>query len=281
MVDRLKSVDIIPLRRATKPGQEEGSFHIMNLPISGRLSGVSFGAALALAGLAAVSLPAAPAEARSPARPAKKAAAPASTPAAPAPVTVTKDGAVQVGRATAKHILAEYISYTCPHCAHFAQESAAPLKADYIAKGKVRVEYRNLVRDPFDFAAALLAHCGTPAQFVGNHDYLLANQQTWMGNAEKATPAQQNGWMQGTYTQRLTAIAQDIGLITMMQKRGITPAKARTCLADEARQAQLLAMTEGAAAVGVDSTPSFLLDGRKLENAHDWASVKAALDAAS
>lgn len=253
----------------------------MNLPISGRLSGVSFGAALALAGLAAFSLPAAPAEARSPARPAKKAAAPASTPAAPVPVTVTKDGAVQVGRATAKHILAEYISYTCPHCAHFAQESAAPLKADYIAKGKVRVEYRNLVRDPFDFAAALLAHCGTPAQFVGNHDYLLVNQQTWMGNAEKATPAQQNGWMQGTYTQRLTAIAQDIGLITMMQKRGITPGKARTCLADEARQAQLLAMTEGAAAVGVDSTPSFLLDGRKLENAHDWASVKAALDAAS
>lgn len=241
---------------------------------SGRLSGVSLGAAFAVAALA-VALPAAPLEARTPA----KKQVPAPTPAAP--VSVTKDGAVQVGSPAAKHILAEYISYTCPHCAHFAQESAAPLKTNYIAKNKVRVEYRNLVRDPFDFAAALLAHCGTPAQFVGNHDYLLATQQTWMTNAEKATPAQQNGWMQGTYTQRLTAIAQDIGLITMMQKRGITPAKARLCLADENRQSQLLSMTEGAAALGVDSTPSFLLDGRKLDNVHDWASVKAALDAAS
>ncbi len=254
----------------------------MSLPISGlfpeRLSSVSLTAALAVAGLALAALPATPAEARKPATQAKK-QAPAPTPAVP--ITVTQEGTVQVGRASAKHVLAEYISYTCPHCAHFALESAAPLKADYIAKGKVRVEYRSLVRDPFDFAAALLAHCGTPAQFVGNHNYLLANQKVWMTNAEKATPAQQNGWMQGTYTQRLTAIAQDIGLITMMQKRGVTPAKARACLADENRQSQLLSVTEAAASHGVDSTPSFLLDGRKLDNVHDWASVKAALDATS
>lgn len=243
-----------------------------------RLSARSMGAALAAMGLAASLGTAAPAEARKPAAPAKK-QAPAPAPAMP--VTVTKDGAVQVGRASAPHVLAEYISYTCPHCVHFAQESVSPLNANYVAKGKVRVEYRSLVRDPFDFAAALLAHCGTPGQFVGNHNYLLATQKTWMTNAEKATPAQQNGWMQGTYSQRLTAIARDIGLITLMQKRGITPAKARTCLADEARQGQLLSMTEGAAAVGVDGTPSFLLNGRKLDNVHDWASVKAALDAAS
>ena len=56
--------------------------------------------------------------------------------------------------------LVEYFSYTCHVCADFAKLGAAPLKAQYVDRGLVLFEYRNLVRDPVDMTAALLARCG-------------------------------------------------------------------------------------------------------------------------
>lgn len=193
----------------------------------------------------------------------------------PAPVTEGANGAVTMGIATAKNTLVEYISYTCGHCAHFAAESEAPIK-NYAASGNVKVEYRNLLRDPFDFAAALLAHCGTPQQFTGNHAYLLKNQKVWMDKARTSTPAQQNLWVQGDYSTRLTHIATDIGLISMMQTRGFTPAQSKACLADGAKQEQLLTMTEEAEKLGVGGTPTFFLNGKMLDS-HDWAGVHNSL----
>lgn len=225
----------------------------------------------ALLGVSAVTLPA------------TTAAAQKAAPRAPAASTVvtakTQAGTVEVGKPSAKHRLIEYISYTCGHCATFASTSSAPLKTGYIDRGKVKVEYRNLVRDPFDFAAALLAHCGTPSQFVRNHDYLLATQKIWMDKVNAATPAQKKSWSEGSFNDRLTRIGADSGLVTLMRQRGLTPAQANSCLTHQTRQDQLLAMTEHGGALGVTGTPSFILNGTLLK-VHDWASVKAAIDAA-
>jgi hypothetical protein len=38
--------------------------------------------------------------------------------------------------------LVEYISYTCPHCAHFEAESDAQLRIGFIATGKGSIEVR-------------------------------------------------------------------------------------------------------------------------------------------
>lgn len=190
------------------------------------------------------------------------------------------NGAVVVGSPTAKHTLVEYISYTCGHCADFAAESEAPIKS-YVASKKVKVEYRSLLRDPFDFAAALLAHCGTPQQFAGNHALLLKNQKSWMDKARAATDAQKANWSTGDdYGVRLTHIAADTGMIALMGQRGFTTAQAQTCLADTAKQEQLLTMTEDAAAKGVEGTPTFFLDDRMLSS-HNWANVKIDIDNAT
>ena len=193
-------------------------------------------------------------------------------------VSEAPNGAVVAGNPAAQHVLIEYISYTCSHCAHFAAESEAPLKS-YLASGKVKVEYRSLLRDPFDFSAALLAHCGTPAQFAGNHALLLKNQESWMNKARTATPAQQNQWVQGDYSTRMTHIATDIGLVKLMQTRGFTPTQLKACLADGSKQEQLLAMTEEAEKLGVEGTPTFFLNGKMLGN-HDWTGVNSDIRAA-
>lgn len=194
-------------------------------------------------------------------------------------VSEAPNGAVVAGNPAAKHTLVEYISYTCGHCAHFAADSEAPIKP-YIASGKVKVEYRSLLRDPFDFAAALLAHCGTPQQFAANHSLLLKNQQLWMAKARVATAEQKSNWTTEDYSSNLKHIGNDIGLVSLMQTRGFTPAQSNACLADTGKQAQLLAMTEHAAELGVQGTPTFFLDGKMLQN-NEWATVKTDLDAAT
>ncbi len=233
--------------------------------MTSRLMAVSAFAAAACLGAALPSV----ATARAPA---KKPAATSTLAAKP-----TSRGSVSVGNPNAQKRLVEYISYTCGHCANFSAQSSLPLKT-YVSSGKASVEYRSFLLNPFDFAAALLAHCGGTAKFPGNHQYLLATQKSWMGNIQKATPAQQNNWMQGTYTARLTTIATDIGLIELMKTRGITAVQAKVCLADEAKQTQLLDMTEEGQKLGINGTPSFLLNGALLPDVHDWTSVKAALD---
>ena len=66
-------------------------------------------------------------------------------------VTVTEtQGGHLIGNPQAETKLAEYISYTCGHCAHFAQEGDPVLKMIYVRSGKVSVEIRHLLRDPVD-----------------------------------------------------------------------------------------------------------------------------------
>src|SRR3546814_5533810 len=88
------------------------------------------------------------------------AAAPPAATAWSATIGESGIGAYSVGNPQAKVKLVEYFSYTCSHCAEFAKEAGVPLKAQYIDKGSVLFEYRNLIRDPVDMTAAMLARCG-------------------------------------------------------------------------------------------------------------------------
>lgn len=209
---------------------------------------------------------------------------PAAAQAAPArdwsrTVTLTREGAHVIGNPAAKTRLVEYVSYTCPHCAHFVAEGSAPLKAGWVAKGLVAVEVRHLVRDRYDLLAALLARCGGPVRFPGTHEAIFAAQQDWFGKAialEGKFPDYPDNMGQ---TARMADIASRIGLSALMAKRGITPAQSRICLGDTKALDAIVAMTKRAADEDtVRSTPSFLING-KLTEAHDWAALRALLPA--
>lgn len=195
-----------------------------------------------------------------------------------ATVTRAPSGAHVQGNPAAPSRLVEYVSYTCPHCAHFVAEGTGPLKAGWVRSGRLSVEIRNLVRDRYDLTAALLARCGGPARFMGNHEAIFAAQQGWLEKviaydrapgalAEDAAPAV-----------RMADIAQKTGLFALMARRGVAPKQARACLADKAAMDAVLAMTGQSRQDGVSGTPSFLLDGKLLE-AHDWAALRAQLPA--
>ncbi len=208
----------------------------------------------------------------------------AATPAKPKPwsasVTTSPIGAHVVGNPAAKVRLVEYFSYTCGVCAEFAKLGAPPLKTQYIDRGLVLFEYRNLVRDPVDMTAALLARCGGPAAFARNHQAIFAAFPTWMAKVKAVTDAQATSWYEGATGQRARRIAADTGLGALMRTRGYTQVQLDAALDSEVAQAELTGMTNIArGADRVTGTPTFFVNGRNAE-VTAWPALKSKLDQA-
>lgn len=208
----------------------------------------------------------------------------AATPAKPAAwsstVTTSPIGSFVVGNPAAKVRLVEYFSYTCSHCADFAKASSLPLKTGYIDRGLILVEYRNLVRDPVDMTAALLARCGGPKAFAGNHQAIFAAFPAFIAKVTKATDAQKTSWFEGSTGARARKIAADTGLAALMRARGYTQAQLDAALDSEVAQAELTGMTNIAlGADRVQGTPSFFINGRGAE-VTVWPALKSKLDLA-
>ena len=89
---------------------------------------------------------------------------------------VETDFGHRVGNPDAKVKLIEFFSYTCPHCAEFAQQGEGVIKLAYLAPGRMSVEYRHLVRDPIDLTVGVLVNCGAASKFPGNHEAFILSQ---------------------------------------------------------------------------------------------------------
>lgn len=185
-------------------------------------------------------------------------------------VSVTADGAHLIGNPQAPVKLVEFVSYTCSHCAHYAEESDVPLRTRYVAPGKLSVEVRHFVRDPVDLTVAMLTNCGPVAKFQLNHAAFMRSQSTWMAPISSMTAAQRERWNTGEATARRRAIAADLKFYQIMQTRGYDRASVDRCLANEGMARRLADMTQDGAARGVSGTPSFQVNGVLLAGTHSW-----------
>jgi protein-disulfide isomerase len=195
-------------------------------------------------------------------------------------VVKTAEGGFRMGNPDAAIKLIEYGSRTCGHCANFAVTGMEPLKA-YIATGKVSFEFRDFLLNPIDVGAALVGQCAGPGPFFPILDQMFAEQQTLLSNG----PKQGDPFIQQIEAmapqQRVGAMAEKFGYLAFVQQRGVPEAQARACLADQAATEALVKTNEVAQKeFNVASTPTFLLNGKVLENTSTWPQVEAALKAA-
>ena len=182
----------------------------------------------------------------------------------------TVRGTYVLGNPNAKVKLGEYVSYTCPHCAHFQVESEAALRLQYVRSGQVSIEINHLLRDPVDATIAQLTNCGAKDRFLINHSMFLRSQDRWIGLIGTASQAQRNRWYTGTRAERMRAIASDFRFYEMMATRGYTRLALDQCINDEALSRRLAAISEAAEKLGVDHTPSFTINGSLLVGTSDW-----------
>lgn len=191
---------------------------------------------------------------------------------------LTDKGSHIIGNPAAPTKIVEYMSYTCGHCASFENNDVPLLKSQYIANGKASLEIRNFVLNAVDLTAAMLARCGGKGRFFGNHKHLLATQKTWLGKTGNISKTTQAKLQTQDYVGYMTGVYTETGLSAIMQQRGLTPAQGKACIADKTALDTVLAMSDEGTKLGVDGTPSFLINGKLQDHIHDFNSLKSKLN---
>ncbi len=147
-----------------------------------------------------------------------------------------------IGRADAPVTMIEYSSLTCPHCAAFHKDALPSIKRDFIDTGKVRIVFWDFPLGNLAMAAAMVARCSGQKNYIPMIDAFFQSQETW---ARSDTP--------------FDAIA---GIARLS---GMTVDDLDNCLDD---QALLNALSdkknEAANILGVESTPTFFIEGVKI-----------------
>ncbi len=208
-------------------------------------------------------------EAKAETKPAEPAAAPAAAPAEPAVKAPEPAARVDVaklmepgtlpdkamGKEDAPVTIVEYASMTCPHCAHFHETTLPELKKKYIDTGKVRLVFREFPFDPRAEAGFMLARCSNDNYFA-MVDVLFSQQQGWAG-AKNAKDA----------------------LLQIAKLAGFSQESFEACLTDQKLLDDVRAVRERASKeFGVDSTPTFFVNGARYPGAMSIAEMSAIID---
>ena len=151
------------------------------------------------------------------------------------------EGDIVLGSDKAPVTIIEYASMTCPHCAHFSTDTFPELQKRYIDTGKVRYIFREFPLDPLSAAGFMLARCAGKDKFMPVVETLFAKQLDWM--VQKPI-------------EPLRAIAKQFGF---------TEQSFDQCLANQHVLDGIQEVRDRAAEkLGVNSTPTFFVNGQKL-----------------
>ena len=194
-------------------------------------------------------------------------------------VTRGEGGSHILGNPAAPVKLTEYVSYTCPHCKDFVEQSQAALRR-HIASGQVSLEVRHLVLSAPDIGMTVAAQCGSASRFFSRHDALFALQPSVFERTAALSEARVAEIVALAPLPRIRALASDSGVIEWMRGRGFTAAQIDRCFADQTVVDRIEAMRAAALAAGVTGTPTFAINDRLVPAAHNWASLQPQLDAA-
>jgi protein-disulfide isomerase len=194
-------------------------------------------------------------------------------------VAKTDDGAgVVMGNPGAPIRLVEYGSLSCPHCAKLAQEGMATITGTYVASGKVSYEFRSFAIHPQDIPLTVLARCGAPDTFFGLVEQIYTNFDAMSAGVEKGIEKAKAASSLPP-AQRYPALADALGYTEFFSSRGLPVADQKKCLANLPAAEAVAKESEAISAKGIDSTPTVLINGKKVEG-NDWKAVEAALKAA-
>lgn len=164
-------------------------------------------------------------------------------------------GDMALGKADAPVTVIEYASMTCPHCARFHAETFKAFKEKYVDAGKVRMIFREFPFDGLALRASMLARCAGPERYFPMLEVLFQQQKQWTSAKDP-----------------LAALAQ-IGRLG-----GVSQEKFDACMkSEELSNAIVQNRLEGQQKHGVDSTPTFLIEGEKLTGALTLAQLDEAL----
>lgn len=165
---------------------------------------------------------------------------------------------MSLGDPKAKVTMIEYASASCPHCARFNNDVFPEFKKKYVDTGKVRYVFREYLTAPVQVAAAgfLLSRCAGKDKYFAVLDSIFR--------------AQEEMFTSGDYRGVLLRIAQSTGMNEDQFTKCITDEKALKALNERVQNA--------ATKDKIESTPTFVINGKKLEGEQTMAQFDAVIE---
>jgi len=163
-------------------------------------------------------------------------------------------GDVTLGDKGAKVHVIEYASLTCSHCADFHNTTFPEFRKKYIDTGKVRFTLREFPLDPLAAAGFMLARCEGNDKYYPVTDLLFSRQNDW------------------AFTQKPLE-----GLTNLLKQAGFTQEKVESCLKDQKILDAVNAVRDRGAKLGVNSTPTFFINGKTYRGALSMEDLDKAL----
>ncbi|HLY04486.1 MAG TPA: thioredoxin domain-containing protein [Rhizomicrobium sp.] len=166
-----------------------------------------------------------------------------------------------MGNPKARVTVVEYAAPSCPHCAHFDMDYFSTLKKQYIDTGKIFYVLRVFPLNPADVAAEAIARCLPADSYFQFLDLLWRNQVKW--DPEYQVP--------------------DVhaGLVDMGRIAGMSAQKVDSCIADQTvAQKATQVGNDATSKYGVNSVPTFIINGQTTAFEGDWDAFRKHLDEA-
>lgn len=172
------------------------------------------------------------------------------------PLFIAKPGDLVTGNANAPVTIIEYASLSCPHCAHFTNDELPAVKKQLLDNGKAKLVFRHFPLNEPALRGSQLVECQTGDARHKMLHTLFARQKDWA--------------FEETFRDKLKAIAAE---------NGMDAAAFDSCLNDKEGENAILAVRQEAATrARVNSTPTFFVNGVKLEEAGSAASLSKAME---
>jgi protein-disulfide isomerase len=148
-------------------------------------------------------------------------------------------GDVIQGSETAPVTIVEYASLTCPHCRDFATHTFPELKKRYIDTGKVRFIFREYALNDIDLLAIVISRCAPKDRYLPLIETLYEKQDVWAVN--NPVPP----------------------LLAIAKQAGFTDESFKACASNQQIIEGVKAQREAGSKFGVNSTPTFFINGEK------------------
>lgn len=158
------------------------------------------------------------------------------------------------GDPSASVTIIEYASLSCGFCAKFHVETWPALRAKYVETGKARFIMREFPLDPLAMAGFMLARCNDD-KWYEVFDALYKEKEQW-AHARNAANA----------------------IVHTLSPLGVTVDSFNACVSQGELYKSILAIQESGKKFGVNSTPTFFVNGAKHQGALTLAQFDAILE---
>ena len=152
-----------------------------------------------------------------------------------------------------------YSSLTCPHCANFHDNVVPKIKKTYVETGKVQLIFIDFPLDQAAFNASKLLHCLDQKKQMAFLDIIYETQNKWV-----------SGTNINEINENLKKIVKNLGISSMQFDK---------CLINETISDKILnGRIKANQKYSINSTPTIIINEKKLEGPVDFKNIKEKIE---